>query len=73
MSLEEYLSSRAKLINEERSLRRDYSYITNLTPEEKDAETVVRMIRAEEAKTIWSGEHEEIPHLFPGMEFLTGV
>ncbi|KIJ35772.1 hypothetical protein M422DRAFT_34557 [Sphaerobolus stellatus SS14] len=71
MALDAYWASRASLIAEERSLRRDTAYIANLTESEKKAEEIIRKIRAREAKTVWSVEHEEIPALFPGMEFLT--
>ena len=72
MAFEVYMSSRAQLLTEERSRRRDFNYKANHSPAERQAEAVIRRIRREEADTIWSAKHEDIPHVFPGMEFLTG-
>ena len=72
MALEAYRVSKAELLSTERSLRRDFRYWTNLDATEKQAEALVRRIRTEEAGSIWGGKHDDIPHLFPGMEFLTG-
>ena len=72
MALEAYMTSRADLIAEERSRRRDSTYATNFSTAEKQADIIIRQIRKEEADTIWNAEHENIPHVFPGMEFLTG-
>lgn len=72
-SAQDYWSSRNELISGERSLRRDYYPYQNLQSTAKKAEDIVRRIRRKELLTVWSGEHEEIPHLFPGMEFLTGM
>ncbi|KIJ35773.1 hypothetical protein M422DRAFT_180404 [Sphaerobolus stellatus SS14] len=73
--LDAYWASRTNLIVEERSLRRDTAYLANLTETEKKAEGIIRDIKAVEAKTVWGfgveNVHEEIPVLFPGMEFLT--
>ncbi|KAG5643235.1 hypothetical protein DXG03_001319 [Asterophora parasitica] len=74
--LEAYNAARAALINEDRALRRDRHATTTSDEEqlqlEAQADLRVRAIRAEEAATIWTQEHENIPHPFPGMEFLTG-
>lgn len=72
MALDAYMLSRTDLIAEERSRRRDSTYMTNFSTVEKQADVVIRQIRKEEANTIWSDNHEDIPHVFPGMEFLTG-
>lgn len=70
-SAQGYWSLRNELIAKERSLRRDYYPYQNQQPTAKKAEEIVRHIRRKELLTVWSGEHEEIHHLFPGMEFLT--
>jgi adenosine deaminase CECR1 len=72
MTPEGYMSSREDLLNKERSRRRDFTYKANFSAVEKQAEAVIRRLRLEEADTIWSARHEDIPHVFPGMEFLTG-
>ncbi len=71
-SAEDYLKSRDALITEDRSLRRDHQAASIRSSLEIKADEIVRKIRAEEASTIWKEDHPEIPHPFPGMEFLTG-
>jgi len=72
-SLSEYESQRASLIDEDRSLRREFSVYTSLkSDKEVEADRIVRKIRALEAETIWKDDYPNIPHPFPGMEFLTG-
>lgn len=66
-----YQEARAALIHEDRYLRRD-GHIKHSDAEVK-ADQIIRDIRTAEASTIWMQEHESIPHLFPGMEFLTGL
>ncbi|KAI9448908.1 hypothetical protein BJY52DRAFT_1309800 [Lactarius psammicola] len=66
-----YFSRRAALIQEDKSLRRENNLLQSLTKNELAADKIVRHIRAEEAVSIWGVEHDEFPHLFPGMEFLT--
>ncbi|KAF8511122.1 hypothetical protein BU17DRAFT_54841 [Hysterangium stoloniferum] len=73
MTLEAYMASRADLLTKERSLRRDHIYKANMSATEAKAEEIVRRLRKEEADTIWSAINEDIPHPFPGMEFLTGM
>ncbi|EPQ58065.1 adenosine deaminase-like growth [Gloeophyllum trabeum ATCC 11539] len=70
-SVGEYLSKRDAFINDERSLRREHARLNALSDAEAQADTVVRQIRADEAKTIWTDDNENMPHVFPGMEFLT--
>jgi adenosine deaminase CECR1 len=70
-NLELYQAERIDLIQKDRALRIDYAR-TNLTSSEAKADQIVRSIRAAEASSIWSVEHDSIPHPFPGMEFLTG-
>jgi len=72
-SLSEYESQRASLIDEDRSLRREFSVYASLkSDKEVEADRIVRKIRALEAETIWKDDYPNIPHPFPGMEFLTG-
>ncbi|KAI0306408.1 adenosine deaminase-like growth [Multifurca ochricompacta] len=69
--IQAYFSKRDALIQEDRSLRRENKLLHSLTENESVADKIVRRIRAEEEASIWSVEHDEFPHLFPGMEFLT--
>jgi adenosine deaminase CECR1 len=39
---------------------------------ESEADQIVRRVRADEAVSVWSVQQDEVPHPFPGMEFLTG-
>ncbi|KAF7778536.1 hypothetical protein Agabi119p4_2881 [Agaricus bisporus var. burnettii] len=71
-SKNEYFEERDKLIGIDRALRRDSSYIQSRSALEKEADEIVRRIRAEEAESIWKEDHLDVPHPFPGMEFLTG-
>ena len=66
-----YLLARARLIEEERSQRCDVPYIQDATDAEKKASAIVQAIKAEEAKSIWSVDHEGITNTFPGMQFLS--
>ncbi|KAF8891209.1 hypothetical protein BD779DRAFT_1670856 [Infundibulicybe gibba] len=68
----EYQSLRSNLIQEDRSLRREFSRIRSRTELEVHADAIIRKIRAEEASSIWTVESESVQHPFPGMEFLTG-
>lgn len=69
--IQDYFSRRAALIQEDKSLRRENKSLQLLTENELAADKIIRHIRAEEAASIWGVEHDELPHLFPGMEFLT--
>jgi len=71
--LSDYQLQRASLINEDRSLRREFLSSHLRSAKEIEADKIVRKIRALEAETIWKQDHPSIPHPFPGMEFLTGV
>jgi adenosine deaminase CECR1 len=73
MSVAEYQAKRAAFIVEDRALRRDHARSANRSTAELKADEVIRQIRAIEASSIWDGEHENIQHPFPGMEFLTGM
>ena len=68
-----YAAQRALLIDEDRSLRREFLRTDLYSDKEKEADKILRTIRASEAATIWNEEHPSIPHPFPGMEFLTGM
>ena len=69
----DYKAKRATFIQEDRAHRRDHARAANRTAVEVEADKVIREIRAFEASSIWDGEHENIQHPFPGMEFLTGM
>ncbi|KAJ7286068.1 hypothetical protein C8J57DRAFT_656702 [Mycena rebaudengoi] len=68
--MDKYMEQRAALIQHDRSLRSDHS--CEITAAEAKADTIVRAIRASEATSIWGADHPDIPHVFGGMEFLTG-
>lgn len=70
-TLEQYAKARQALIAEDRRLRRDST--REPSEDELKADKVVREIRAAEAVLVWGAEHPDIPHPFPGMEFLTGI
>jgi hypothetical protein len=67
-----YLKRRQKLIEEDRKLRKGYVREQYSKAEQK-ADEVVRCIRAKEAVTIWGNKHGDVPHQYPGMEFLNGM
>ena len=73
MLIADYETLRTSLIDEDRSLRREFLRTDLYSDKEKEADKVLRAIRASEAATIWNEEHPSIPHPFPGMEFLTGM
>ena len=58
-------------MKQDRALRVDASKLDNLSSTEAEAERIVRIMRAEEAVSVWGVKHEGIEHPFPGMEFLT--
>lgn len=70
-SLADYEAKRSELILADRALRADHKR-GPLSELEALADQVVRDVRAVEAASIWTREYEDIPHPFPGMEFLTG-
>ncbi|OAX42024.1 adenosine deaminase-related growth [Rhizopogon vinicolor AM-OR11-026] len=71
-SLDEYHRERAQLIADDRALRIDTVNGERFSENARRADEIVRRIRKEEAKSIWAVDHNEVPHPFPGMEFLTG-
>ena len=71
--IQHYFSRRAALIHEDRSLRRENVLLRSLTEKESIADEKVRRIRAEEEESVWGIEHDEFPHIFPGMAFLTCI
>ena len=73
LTTSDYEAQRAALINEDRSLRREFLRTDLYSDKEREADKILRAIRASEAATIWNQEHPSIPHPFPGMEFLTGM
>ena len=72
-SLDEYHRERAQLIADDRALRIDMVNGERFSENARRADEIVRRIRKEEAKSIWAVDHDEVPHPFPGMEFLTGT
>jgi len=68
--LEDYQAERDALIKTDRALRVDH--ILPNTISERQADQIVRRIRADDAESIWNVQQGEVPHPFPGMEFLTG-
>lgn len=71
-SYESYWAARTHLIDDERSLRRDRARLRSASEHERRADEIVRAIKQEEADSIWSIEHENVPNTFPGMAFLSG-
>lgn len=71
--LDEYYCKRTELIADDRALRIDVVNGDRFSEKSRQADMILRRIREEEAKSIWAVEHEEVPHPFPGMEFLTGI
>jgi len=67
-----YLQRREKLIADDRALRLD-RVRANYTAAELKADGVVRAIRAREAISVWEAERDDVPHPYPGMEFLNGM
>ena len=72
-SPETYLKAREELISSERALRRDAPWIAKASSEETLAEEYIRAIRKYEIANIWAVERDDIPNMFPGMGFLTGI
>ncbi|KAJ7579114.1 hypothetical protein C8J56DRAFT_336847 [Mycena floridula] len=71
-TLAQYESQRNELIQQDRSLRADHSANLQISETELAADKIVRQIRAEESASIWAADYLDVPHPFPGMEFLTG-
>ncbi|KAF9227808.1 Metallo-dependent hydrolase [Gyrodon lividus] len=68
--LADYRAEREVLVRADRALRADHTRLN--TELERQADQIVRCIRAGEAESVWGVEHDDVPHPFPGMEFLTG-
>lgn len=68
-----YMEQRNRLIDDDRRLRRDWSTSKTGSILEQQADEIIRRIRAEEAESIWKEGLPDVPHPFPGMEFLTGL
>lgn len=69
-SLDDYLAERDALLKADRALRVDH--VRPSTVLERQADQIIRRVRADDAKSVWSVQQDEVPHPFPGMEFLTG-
>ena len=71
--IQQYFSGRAALIEQEKSTRSDDSFRSSLTPIASEACAIVKRIRDEELRTVWSSENqgngEEGSDAFPGMMF----
>lgn len=80
--IQQYLSGRDALIDQEKSTRSDASFRSSLTPLAQEACAIVARIRDEERRTIWSQGHNQISDpgndvaaekasvdVFPGMMF----
>lgn len=70
-SFQDYQAERDALIKADRALRLDH--IRQSTILESQADQIVRRVRADDAESVWSMQQDEVPHPFPGMEFLTGL
>ncbi|TVY16243.1 Adenosine deaminase 2-A, partial [Lachnellula arida] len=67
-----FAKAREELIANEKSLRSDHKFCSNLSPTAQKACTIVSKIRAEERKTIWSTTSSpdlQKTEIFPGMMF----
>lgn len=75
VSMPVYQAERDALIAADRALRFDHQtkHTDALGSNDliKLADTAIRAVRLEEKDSVWSKETEEVPHIFPGMEFLT--
>lgn len=71
-ALQDYLAERDVFIQQDRSLRRENSRLATLSAKEKKADEIIRNIRAIEEVKVWKQDYPDVPHPFPGMEFLTG-
>lgn len=73
--LKQYEQAREALIRSDLAMRRDRAMVDNSLSDSyaAKADAVLRRIRQEEADTVWKQEYPNIPHPFPGMEFLTGM
>lgn len=71
LSLEDYQAERDALIKADRALRVDHIRPNSLL--ESQADQIIRRVRVDDAESVWSVQQDEVPHPFPGMEFLTGL
>lgn len=72
VSVVEYEAERNLLISQDRAWRADKCR-GPLTDVEITADAAMRKLRAAEAESVWGAEHLNVPHVFPGMEFLSGM
>jgi adenosine deaminase CECR1 len=74
--LQEYLSQRTQLVQDEKSTRADAEFKKNLSPTASRACEIVDKIRDEELRTVWTADVEEAmaadrhEAIFPGMMFM---
>lgn len=71
LSLEDYQAERDALVKADRALRVDHIRPNSIL--ENQADQIARRVRADDAESVWKVQQDEVPHPFPGMEFLTGV
>ena len=73
--MQQYLTGRANLIQQEKAKRSDASFRKSMSPLAKRASTIVERIRSHELKTVWTPDVEESiardthQSVFPGMMF----
>lgn len=71
-TLQDYRVKRDAFIHDDRSLRRENVRLAALSVKEKQADEIIRRIRTVEETKVWKQDYADVPHPFPGMEFLTG-
>lgn len=71
-ALQDYHAKRTAFIQDDRSLRRENVRLSACSVKEKQADEIIRHIRTVEETKVWKQEYADVPHPFPGMEFLTG-
>ncbi|MCJ1393377.1 hypothetical protein MMC18_006250 [Xylographa bjoerkii] len=67
--IQQYLSGRSALIDQEKATRSDAPFRASLTPLAIEACAIVSRIRAEERQTVWTKDADLSGHVFPGMPF----
>ncbi|PNS17314.1 hypothetical protein CAC42_6997 [Sphaceloma murrayae] len=72
--VQKYLNGREALIAQEKRLRSDHAFRETLSPMAREASAIVRAIRDEERRTVWTNDYEdklasETGDIYPGMMF----
>ncbi|KAF4548687.1 Adenosine/AMP deaminase-like protein 2 [Elsinoe fawcettii] len=73
--IQKYLNGREALIEQEKRQRSDHAFRETLSPMAREASAIVRAIRDEERRTVWTKDlenelAEEQNAIFPGMMFM---